>query len=619
MNATRNAEAEQQAFFENACELTFRAEEKMGVQSHTFWVGGAVIRLNFAGNALAHHLLPALEHLRVDNAVAPDLSLHLWDSDSTGVAMIPPPVPRDLFTDRGDIWGYTSRRFKLAFHWTECSVNLMDLERGVGVYWVQSPDSLPSWVNASPLRTLFHWWMEKNGLQLLHAAAVGTEDGALLITGKGGVGKSTTALACLAAGMTYLADDYVIVGLEGKPTVYSLYSTAKLNVDQMRKFPQLGCYVGNREKVNDPKAVMYLYPDFRDRIVLSAPLIGVATPRVSGQPGTSFSPASPHTLRRAVAFTTLSQLPYAGRQTLEFINRLIDRVTGLELSAGTDLKRLPETIREFLRDPAPLVERCRKASVPKDSKDFPLISVIIPVYNGAQFIPDAINNVMSQNYPALEIIMVDDGSTDSPAGVVEGLNVDVRYFEQPNSGAAAARNRGIKDASGDYITFLDVDDLWPEHNLITLLDALRGEPDLHVVHGYGQLMALDPDTKTYEYVGNPEESYPYYIGAGLYRRSAFERVGLFDTELQFAEDTDWYKRANEVGIGIKRVNEVTLLVRRHGNNMTQGKSLVELNTLRVFKKALDRSRHLDEVTQSPQWRENAEASTGGVAPGGVGQ
>ena len=120
----------------------------------------------------------------------------------------------------------------------------------------------------------------------------------------------------------------------------------------------------------------------------------------------------------------------------------------------------------------------------------------------------------------------------------------------------------------------------------TLMDA----PDLDVVHGRAQLLVKNPETGAYDYVGNPKESFPFYIGAGLYRRRAFERVGLFDTDLRFAEDADWFHRAADLNLSIARPEAVTLLVRRHGANMTVGKTLVELNALRVFKKALDRRR-----------------------------
>jgi hypothetical protein len=526
--------------------------------------------------------------------------------------MISPPCRQDHFTDRGDIWGFNHDRYKVAFHWTECSVNLMDVSTGLGVFWVRTTRSLPFWVHASPLRTMFHWWMESRGCQLLHAAAVGTADGSLLITGRGGVGKSTTALTCLAEGMDYLADDYLIVALDPEPTVHSLYNTAKLNADQLRRFPQFAPYVTNQARLKDEKAVMFLHPDFSGQMPRKSAIRAIATPSISGQPATRFKPTSHQHLRRAAAFTTLSQLPYAGENTHRFIDRLVDSLPGLELSLGNDFPGIADQIVAFLGNPTPVIDSCTSLAGNAETELPPLITVIIPVHNGAAFIADAIANVVSQNYPALEIIVVDDGSTDNVEDVVSALPTDVRFLQQENLGAAAARNRGIRDASGDYVAFLDVDDLWPEQNLVTLLEVMRRKPALEIVHGYGQLMERDDSSDEYSYVGNPLESYPYYIGAALYRRSAFERVGLFDTDLDFSEDSDWYTRAAESGLGIERLDQVTLFVRRHESNMTRDKSLVELGALRVLKKALDRKRAAqNKSTNAPPDATDSEVTIDG--------
>ena len=210
MYKPQKSEAEQQAFFNKSYEKFLQAKSVTDEINLFYRIADTTVCLKFAGNRLVPYLTPALEHLRLTDDCTPDFTICVWDSDSTNVEMIPPPCTKDCFTDRGDIWGFNSRRIKAAFHWIECSVNLMDLENKIGIYWVQTAKSLPYWVMASPLRTLFHWWMENNGCQLLHAAAVGTENGAVLITGKGGVGKSTAALSCLQAGLFYIADDYVI-------------------------------------------------------------------------------------------------------------------------------------------------------------------------------------------------------------------------------------------------------------------------------------------------------------------------------------------------------------------------------------------------------------------------
>jgi hypothetical protein len=123
-----------------------------------------------------------------------------------------------------------------------------------------------------------------------------------------------------------------------------------------------------------------------------------------------------------------------------------------------------------------------------------------------------------------------------------------------------------------------------------MVDHLLAHPDVDVVRGRAQVTRYTTAGDAGEYLGNPAESFPHYIGAGLYRRRAFEKVGLFDADLRFAEDTDWYSRAAEKRLPILHVDEVTLFVRRHDGNMTRGKTIVELNQLRLFKKMLDRRR-----------------------------
>jgi glycosyltransferase involved in cell wall biosynthesis len=225
-----------------------------------------------------------------------------------------------------------------------------------------------------------------------------------------------------------------------------------------------------------------------------------------------------------------------------------------------------------------------------DPRHAPLISVIIPVWNGERFVKEAVGSVLSQGCPSLEIVIVDDGSTDGTEAEVGALPCDVRYLKQENAGPAAARNRGILECSGDRIGFLDADDLWPQDHLKLLGDELSADEELDLVHGYGQLFECDAADGGRHFIGSPEEAFPHYIGAGLYRKRVFDRVGLFDPTLRFGEDTDWYTRARELDVPMKRLETVTLLVRRHAANMTQDQAQIKLSNLRVFKKALDRKR-----------------------------
>lgn len=589
-DAPKRSEAEQIDFFNRSVERYKEASAITGETRRYYNIGDTIVCLAFAGEALIPYLTPALRHLETDPTPNPDLTILIWDSRSTSVEMVLPPCERANFTERGDFWGFNSKRIRTAFHWSDFSVNLMDLETKLGFYWVKTVEYLPMWVFAAPLRTLFHWWMEQQGGQLLHAAAVGTREGALLITGKGGVGKSTTALSCLRSDMYYLADDYLIVRLKPHPMVQSLYCSAKLVPEDLHKFPEFAPFLIKNEAETDyDKLVLFLYPELQERVIRELPLIGVLSPVITEAQESSITKIEYTRILGAMTFTTMSQLPYSGEYTQQFITRLIEALPCYQLSLGKDLESTPRLLKQYLAgeiNPDHL-------HVTEEEKEYrPLISIIIPVYNGAKFVREAVSNIMAQQYPATEIIFINDGSTDDSEQVISALEIDYRYFYQENQGPAVARNRGIKEATGDFFAFLDVDDLWPDNNLHHLMDEILEDESILVVHGHAQLTERDPVSGEYEYIGNPGESFPGFLGAGLYRREAFNIVGTFDTLFAYTgEDADWFKRASELDFNLKKLNEVTLFVRRHGDNTTGGKTLVELNTLKVFKKSLDRVRN----------------------------
>ncbi|MBD3561475.1 glycosyltransferase family 2 protein, partial [Planktothrix sp. FACHB-1355] len=116
------------------------------------------------------------------------------------------------------------------------------------------------------------------------------------------------------------------------------------------------------------------------------------------------------------------------------------------------------------------------------------VSAIIPVYNGEKYLAEAIKNVKNQDYQPLEIIVIDDGSTDRTPEVAAAFKDSIRYVSQPNSGPAAARNHGIRIANGDVIAFLDVDDLWSDDKLKLQANYLANNPSVGIVQGLIQQM-----------------------------------------------------------------------------------------------------------------------------------
>lgn len=213
----------------------------------------------------------------------------------------------------------------------------------------------------------------------------------------------------------------------------------------------------------------------------------------------------------------------------------------------------------------------------------PFVSVVIPVFNGEAFLREAVESVLAQKYSPLEIIIVDDGSTDGTETVARSLPEPVRYLRQTNAGPAAARNRGIEHAQGSLIAFADADDLWPAAKLELQLPYFN-DPAIEIVIGRIQQVHLS----NAEEFGEP--AFSVNLGSAVIRKTVFERVGLFDETMRYSEDVDWFMRAREGGVAIVTIDAVTLLYRQHEQNMTRGKSTSELNVLKALKRSLDRRR-----------------------------
>lgn len=228
------------------------------------------------------------------------------------------------------------------------------------------------------------------------------------------------------------------------------------------------------------------------------------------------------------------------------------------------------------------------------------VSIVIPVYNGEKFLDSVIYHVKNQNYHPIEIIVIDDGSTDKTAEVAAKFQDSIRYVYQENRGPAAARNHGIKIAKGEAIAFLDVDDLWSHDKLQLQACYLAANPSVEIVQGLIQQMKLSQITTDGEAIFAADYNPYNYInlGSALYRKSVFERVGLFDETLKFGEDVDWFIRAWENRIEKVVLEQVTLFYRLHRSNMTLGKNLVELGFVKIYKKHLDRCRNRGNLPSS---------------------
>jgi len=229
----------------------------------------------------------------------------------------------------------------------------------------------------------------------------------------------------------------------------------------------------------------------------------------------------------------------------------------------------------------------------------PLISCIVPVFNGEAYLGEALGSIWQQTYRPLEIIVVDDGSTDGTAAVAAGYGDRVRYVKQINTGAPTARNLGLSMARGEFVAFLDADDLWHPEKLERQIARFAARPELQVCVSYLQNFWIPKlEVEKSRFLGHPlsEPLAGYSTVTLLARRVLFEQVGLFSPDLRIGDTTDWFLRASEQGAVIELLSDVLAYRRMHEHNMSmepgsrQPTSAMQSAILRVVKASLDRRR-----------------------------
>lgn len=197
------------------------------------------------------------------------------------------------------------------------------------------------------------------------------------------------------------------------------------------------------------------------------------------------------------------------------------------------------------------------------------VSVIIPVYNGERYLAEAMKSVLGQTIPAIEIIIIDDGSTDGSGAIARRFSPSVRYIRQANQGAATARNVGVHTAQGNLLAFLDADDVWLPHKLAKQMALLQQQGDGYVVCRFHPI--LEPNVawpvglnRTY-YESDPA----CFLPSGLFMaRTTWEQVGPFDTSYRVGEDSEWFLRARRLKIPESVVPDVLVHKRFHEQNLS---------------------------------------------------
>jgi len=224
----------------------------------------------------------------------------------------------------------------------------------------------------------------------------------------------------------------------------------------------------------------------------------------------------------------------------------------------------------------------------------PLISCIVPVFNGERYLREALDSIVAQTYRPLEIIVADDGSTDCTAGVVAAFGDQVRYVRQSNQGPSSARNLGIRVSTGGFIAFLDADDLWHPQKLQRQMDCFNTRPKLDYCVTHVQnfwIPELKNEAAKYHNHRITRPIPGYVTGTLVARRALFDSVGVLNPALAHGDSTDWFLRATEHGAVTELLPEVLMYRRLHPANRSRVRAATSHEAyLRLLKLSLDRRR-----------------------------
>lgn len=224
----------------------------------------------------------------------------------------------------------------------------------------------------------------------------------------------------------------------------------------------------------------------------------------------------------------------------------------------------------------------------------PRVSIVMPVYNGARFVAEALASVQREPGIEAEIVVVDDGSTDETTGVVSSISERdprIRLLLCEHKGVSPARNVGVRAATGQYVTFLDSDDICPPGRIARQVRKLAACPDAAAVIG---------ETLLFEELAQDLQPAPgsrylqiltVTLHSALFRRAVFDRLGLFDETLGFGEDVDFFLRLAEAEAPVVIEPEVASLYRRHAGNMTTDSNAAKAGLLAALQRSLARRRN----------------------------
>lgn len=320
-----------------------------GPSTHCLRLGPGELQLHFAETELARRLLLPFAHLISSNSASPAFRFSVSIFAGTSGARLPPaPWSRADYDVRGWVAGFNDARWHTLIDPTRGILRVADRKMQRGVCFFPSLDEALRIGYTTPLISLLGGFFRDLPLSFVHAGAVGFSSGGVLITGRGGAGKSTTVAACVAAELGLAGDDLVLVDFAAQPAVYSVLETIKLDPAALNLLPALRPHATGTETLPCEKHVVWVRRAFADSLLPRFPLRAVLVPAISGQVDSQLSPMSPAEALRHLAPSTLQLLPGGDAQLFAKLGSLVRALPCFRLEAGTDLCQPPRLVRQLI-------------------------------------------------------------------------------------------------------------------------------------------------------------------------------------------------------------------------------------------------------------------------------
>lgn len=329
--------------FTKACEK-LNAQEELCID-----IADNSINIKTAGDSLQSFVCRAVMHLPQISAHENGLEILVWDQLESGIHL--PEPPNELFVHpNGKKYSQnTFGNYAIIYYENSTIFHLYDLVANRAVVCLKNRHKLPNYFLAAPFFEIIKLWSKKVGLHILHAGCIANSKHAIIIVGKGGMGKSTTSIQSLIGGLNYLSDDYILVKLGDNPMAYSLFCSGKLHTNHLENFPTVSKIAFNKNKEIYDKPLMFLNEVYQKQIITNSPVKAIVAPQLNDCEESYFESLSSFETLMALAPSTILQLRLGTSDDLKIMADFTKSTACYKLCLGTNLNGITPVVSKLLK------------------------------------------------------------------------------------------------------------------------------------------------------------------------------------------------------------------------------------------------------------------------------